>query len=42
MNPQSKFLAQCAKRTPIMKCNPIGDFFAAVLLFALLIVANFL
>ena len=42
MKTQDKFLAECAKRTPIMRSNPIADFFGALLLFALLIVANFL
>lgn len=42
MNYQTKLLADCAKRTPIYRTNPIAEFFAAVLLFAVVILANFL
>lgn len=42
MNTQTKLLRECAKRTPIYRSNPIAEFFAAVLLFVVLIIANFL
>lgn len=42
MNTQTKLLRECAKRTPIYQPNPISEFFAAVLLFVVLIIANFL
>lgn len=43
MNSQTKFLRDCAKRTPIYKPDhPVAEAFAAVMLFAVLILANFL
>lgn len=43
MKTQQQFLRDCAKRTPIIKPdNPITEAFAAVLLFAVIILANFI
>lgn len=42
MKPQTQLLIECARRTPIVKANPAGDFLAAVGLAALFILANFL
>lgn len=43
MSPQTNFLRDCAKRTPIVKPdNPITEFIGAVLLFAVIILANFI
>lgn len=42
MKPQTDLLRECARRTPIYHSNPVAEFFAAVLLFAVLIIANFL
>ena len=42
MKPQTNLLRECAKRTPIYHINPISEFFAGVLLFVVLILANFL
>lgn len=42
MKTQTNLLRECAKRTPIYRSNPVAEFFAAVLLFAVLIIANFL
>jgi hypothetical protein len=43
MKPQTNLLRDCAKRTPIHKPDsPVAEAFAAVLLFAVMIIANFL
>lgn len=42
MKPQTNLLRECARRTPIYRANPVAEFFAALLMFGVLILANFL
>lgn len=39
---KTKLFNECARRTPIYRANPVAEFFAALLLFVVLIIANFL
>lgn len=42
MKPQTNLLRECARRTPIYQSNPIAEFVAALLMFAVIFLASFL